>query len=148
MTESRSTYRAALAWLMDDIEPDFWVTLAFNRRHSLHRAVQKLDHLQAMIDRRLLGPRWRWKEAMRTQFIAIGEHEFANLHFHAVFRVPLYREAFPSAATSSWAKLAPAGDLDIQVYRTIGAAGYSTKQVGPHNSHLIHISSNASRRAH
>ena len=143
---SKENYRRALTQLMHDIRPDFWVTLALNQPHSLHRAGRKLEHLQAMIDRSLIGPSWRKKDTLRTLYIAIAEHEFSNLHFHAVFSVPARRDGFAEAAVRAWRVLARAGDVDVQPYRSIGASSYSTKAISPLKSHLIFVSPNASRR--
>lgn len=138
-------YRAALAELMHGMSPDFWVTLALNQPHSLDRAARKLEHLQAMVDYGLLGSRWKRKGKLRTQYAAVAEHESSNLHFHAVFVVPFGLERFPIIVAQSWKKLAAAGDVDIQRYRSRGASTYTTKAMSALKSHLTFYSPNASR---
>lgn len=144
--DNGQTFRRALAQLMHDCRPDFWVTLALNQPHSLDRAARKLEHLQAKIDRALLGPQWQKRGRLRTQYIAVAEHEHSNLHFHAVFSVPCRKEAFEETAMRAWKALAPAGSLDIQPYKSIGAASYSAKAIRSSKSHLIFPSPNASRQ--
>lgn len=138
-------YRVALTHLMHDIRPDFWVTLAFNIPHTLDLAEYKLRRLQAMVDRSLLGPRWQQKQSGRTMYIAIAEHPHSNLHFHAVFAVPTRPQQFPVRLQQAWKKLAPAGDVDIKQYYSLGASAYSTKTIRAPLSHLTFYSPNASR---
>ncbi|MEP5513297.1 MAG: hypothetical protein ABJP71_13630 [Erythrobacter sp.] len=137
-------FRAGVAELMDSLRPDYFVTLVFNRTTGLHSAARRVERFQAMVDRKLLGTRWLLKVSLRTQYIAVAEHQNSNLHFHCVFLVPHRLTDFPAIAEQAWHRLAPAGNIDIQPYRSDGAAQYSAKLLRPAWSDLISISPNAS----
>lgn len=127
------------------MEPDFWVTFAFNTPHGLDLAEYKLRLFQAIVDRSLLGPRWHKRHGGRTMYIAIAEHPHSNLHFHAIFKVPARPEQFSERARQAWRKLVPAGNLNIQRYYSLGASAYSAKAIRAPLSHLTFYSPNASR---
>lgn len=100
-----------------------------------------------MVDRSLLGSRWKKKGELRSQYAAIAEHECSNLHFHAVFVTPVGVTRFPTLVADAWKKLAAAGDVDVQRYRSRGASIYSTKSISAIKSHLTFYSPNASHRS-
>ena len=139
-------FRAAVAELMDGIRPDFWVTFVTNRSASIAGFERKVFHWQAHVDRELLGPRWQGLSSNRTMFVGIVEHVTTNIHMHAGVCVPSKAERFRAVASRNWEKLVPSGNLDIQEYKSLGAATYSSKDIRASYSERIILSPNASFR--
>lgn len=132
----RSEYRAALIRWIADFKPSLYVTFVFNSQISLSSAKDRLDAFQARMDRALIGPKWLDKPEERIRFIGFVEKADTNIHIHAVFDLPTKQDhAFVAAAPTIWKKLAPAGNLDIQmVTYAEGVADYITKEIRPEGS--------------
>jgi hypothetical protein len=135
-TEPRNEYRAALIQWIADFKPSLYVTFVFNSPISPRTAKDRLDAFHAKIDRALLGPKWLTKSEDRARFIGFVEKAKDNIHIHAVFVLPTKQDRdFVKVAPAIWKKLAPAGNLDIQlVTYAEGVADYITKEIRPETS--------------
>ena len=100
---------------------------------------------QALVDRKLAGPRWQLNSLRRTQYVGIIEKPDLNIHIHAAIFVPIRKAEFFEVAHRAWKKICGSGDLNIQLYSSIGAATYSCKRVSASTSDRVLICDNASR---
>jgi hypothetical protein len=142
---STDRYRAAVAKLIADFQPDLFVTLAFNASTTIAAAVKRLSHFHACIDHHLLGSRWQRLEHRRTRYIAVIEHPDSNLHIHVALAVPEERAAQVARLVADrWSLMVPSGSVNVQpVVDPIGLGGYLAKAIQPAHSDCLLISQNA-----
>lgn len=144
-SNNANPYNQGLVQMIDNFEGHYFVTFVFNRELSIEAAVKNIEHFQAMLDRKIIGPRWLKHEKKRSQYIAIAENVSTNLHFHAVFRVLISEETFRLRATEIWREIMPSGNVDIQpIYDQKGVSEYVTKQMNSNLSCHLFPSKNAS----
>jgi hypothetical protein len=71
----------------------------------------------------------------RTFAIAVAENPLANIHLHALMRLPetgrrLWQPWQAHTIRAHWSKLQPAGSCDVQaIYDLAGASKYASKQL-------------------
>lgn len=128
-----SPYRSALMKMIVDGEPDFFVTLAFNRDVTLDDAKADAHHLFACIDGVTVGRSWLKQPAMRASYIGLAENLDSNLHLHLAVRVhPNHHAMFEATARALWPACVRSGSIDVQsIYDATGLADYMTKQITP-----------------
>jgi len=128
-----SLYRSALMEMIVDGEPDFFVTLAFNRDVTLEDAKADAHHLFARIDGVTIGRSWYKRPAMRASYIGLAENLDSNLHLHLAVRVhPSHHAVFEATARALWPGCVRSGSIDVQsIYDASGLADYMTKQITP-----------------
>lgn len=128
-----SLYRSALMKMIVDSEPDFFVTLVFNRDVTLEDAKADAHHLFARIDRVTVGRSWHKRPEMRASYMGLAENLDSNLHLHLAVRVHPDRHAmFEATARTLWLERVRSGSIDVQsIYDADGLADYMTKQITP-----------------
>lgn len=129
-------YRAECIRWMTDFNPDLFVTFVFNRSISMDEAQANLERFHGELDRCLVGRAFKRRPGKRSAYIATIEKPTANIHIHALFKMTkLQKLRFYLVARGIWAKLAEAGNLDIQpVHYAEGVADYITKELKPETS--------------
>lgn len=132
-------YRSEYIRWMAAFEPTLFVTFVFNSDIGVDGARRKLEEFHKRIDGKLVGRAALRKPEERSIYIATIEKPEVNLHIHALFKTTdLQRVRFGIAADEIWKKLAPAGNLDIQmVSNATGAATYITKELRPDSEMLL-----------
>lgn len=132
-------YRSeAIRW-MAEFKPALFVTFVFNSQTSIDGARRRLEEFHKRLDGKLVGRRALHKPDERSVYIATVEKPDTNLHIHALFKLSdLQAVRFGLVANKIWAKLAPAGNLDIKpVCYAEGAAAYITKDLRPNTSERL-----------
>ncbi|WP_448203983.1 hypothetical protein [Azospirillum sp. sgz302134] len=114
----------------------FFVTLAFNDPSvTPAKANERLLKWNALLDRDLLGPRWRNKPDERPLCLFFLESFTTNPHWHGLVS-PLERhhERFHQLVEPTWKRLVQAGTTDTQIIRDHDVVSrYCTKQISnPH----------------
>jgi hypothetical protein len=130
---------------IDALAPSHCLTLAFNNGHvPAGQAARTLRHLAAMLDRRLLGPRYTAKPALRTKLLLVPEDEAGNTHFHGVAKIhPDLLEKFEGLLSEStdprtgeiiqtlplWLAIYRPGSSCVRTYSSSGWGDYMTKSI-------------------
>lgn len=142
---SRGDYRNECIKLMTGLQPNLFVTLAFNRRISMNEAQIVLEKFHAFMDRKIVGRAFLRRPEKRSTYIAMIEKPDANIHIHALFKMtPMQRLRFCLTADAVWKKLFPGGNVDLlHVYCAQGAADYITKELQPQTSDRLLLARNA-----
>jgi hypothetical protein len=116
-----SPYRFGLMKMIVDAEPDFFVTLVFNRDVTLEAAKADAHHLFARIDGATVGRSWFKQPAMRASYIGLAENLDSNLHLHLAVRVhPNHHAIFEATARAVWPGCVRSGSIDVQAIHAGG----------------------------
>mgnify|MGYP001162531330 CR=1 FL=1 len=139
LTDSREKFRSQCIRWIADFQPTIFVTFVFNREITSDGARSALEHFHKRLDEKFLGKSALRKPNERSVYIATIEKPDTNLHIHALFKLsPVNQQRFATIAAEIWAKLAPAGNLDIQpVSYAEGVAAYITKDLHPETSERL-----------
>ena len=129
---SREAYKQFIA---ERVELDTFVTLVTNKTYDTPKMQKALKDFLARLDRELLGSQWAKKPMnVRTDGIIFIEHVASNTHAHGILRLPAQHaddmRDVNALIAEVWGKLAPAGNVDIQVIDDrVGCGDYCTKEM-------------------
>lgn len=115
--------KRAYAQLCQQLEPEYFVTLATNDYGSLGRVRFLASSYCARVDRKLLGHEWHTAPAeTRTDGIFFVEHTASNIHLHGLMRFPSGAAAGLEMTTALiWKKLCPSGTIDLVPIRKLSS---------------------------
>lgn len=133
-------HRAALKDMIVEAAPTLFITLAFNRKTSAAVAARFLTLFDARMASATIGKFWVKRVSERPKYIAVIENAKTNLHLHlAVTCTPQQSAIIAEMTEPAWAKLVPAGTVDVQaVYDEAGLGSYMSKQYSAdHQDHLL-----------
>ena len=135
----REKFRSECIRWIADFQPTLFVTFAFNREISSEGARRTLEHFHKRLDEKFLGKAALRRPDERSVYIATIEKPDTNLHVHALFKLsPIHQLSFALVAEGIWAKLVPAGNLDIKPVSCVkGVAAYITKELRPETSERL-----------
>ncbi len=127
-----------IRWIAD-FQPTLFVTFAFNREITCDGARRTLEHFHKRLDEKFLGKAALRRPDERSVYIATIEKPDTNLHVHALFKLsPTHQLRFALVAEDIWAKLVPAGNLDVKPVSYVdGVAAYITKELRPETSERL-----------
>lgn len=118
----------------DKIKPNYFITLAFNRRANTYTAKRNLKHFFSGIEQKTLGRHFYKTNDSRIRAIAFAEHIKSNFHYHILATVPeKYKVLFNMYAKFIWQKEVPSGDIKIDYLKqsqdVFATSSYCTKEI-------------------
>ena len=133
--QSRRELRRAYEEWLAQMDLDLFVTLSLSENIGVDHARRKLRLWLAFLDSHYLGRSWTQRASTeRTRAFIFAESIEANLHYHALMKLP-YRGQLQSLAKRSatlerfWCKIDWRGTCHVDWVRDAGAAEYVTKQL-------------------
>lgn len=140
ISKSTQIRKELVSWI-NNIQPDYFLTLSFNESASKPNYdynLKRLGYFYAAMDRQLLGRQWaKPKHAQhRPLSVAFLEKSSTNPHWHIlvkpVHNAP-YRCDYSSLVNANWRKICPSGTTDIKPisaeYDRKKVAEYVTKEL-------------------
>lgn len=118
----RAAFKSAYAEMTWSAGFTHCLTLAWNRRTSIHNAKRSLSALHARVDERFYGRRFHRRPRLeRTLAFFVFEKVETNLHVHSLWRVPSkekllpFHRLFPGVRGGVWNSLVPSGTYALSI---------------------------------
>ena len=131
--------RLAVQEMIENFQPNVFITLAFNQDTSLNAAHSALKEFHKRFDKKVLGHKYSFDPKCRSFYIGVIENPTSNLHFHLVLKIPVNRLGVARDLTDRlWRGVISSGTTAFkETYDLPGLGRYMAKQLMTTTSDML-----------